>query len=121
MSDNAFIRDMVAKIEDAHTALRCIAERSFLRQLHGGCQIPIAVTSKVDESSLSLYGCVLSKLGDEYVESSMAVDTPPTKKDARDLGAKLANELIEKGARKLLGQEGSRPITYSTVATTMPQ
>ena len=53
-SDHEVIDMLVAACEHGPTASRCRAERAFLRTLQGGCQVPIAVTSKVVDTTLHL-------------------------------------------------------------------
>ena len=43
------------------TALRVVAERSFMKTLMGGCSAPVAVQTKINQESLSLKGGVFRK------------------------------------------------------------
>lgn len=63
---------LLEPLYDLQTALRIIAERSFLKTLGGGCSAPVAVTSnliliKEKEVELSLKGAVWSLDGKEEV------------------------------------------------------
>ena len=70
----------------------------MLRALQGGCQVPIGVTSQVQEATLTLRGVVLQPDGTRRVEHAF---TGPLA-DAESLGNKLASELLGRGARALL-------------------
>eukprot|EP01117_Protostelium_nocturnum_P010795 TRINITY_DN3891_c0_g2_i1.p1 TRINITY_DN3891_c0_g2~~TRINITY_DN3891_c0_g2_i1.p1 ORF type:complete len:336 (+),score=115.39 TRINITY_DN3891_c0_g2_i1:1082-2089(+) len=94
---------LLEEIHHLPTQLSCEAERSFLRETEGGCQVPVGVTTKYDEQSkvLSLNGIILSIGGSEAVEgeSSAVVHNP---KDAIDLGQQLAKKLKSEGGQAIL-------------------
>ncbi|MDR9402126.1 MAG: hydroxymethylbilane synthase, partial [Halothece sp. Uz-M2-17] len=54
------ILDLLKAIEDPDTRDRTLAERSFLRELEGGCQVPIGVNSVIAGEQLTLTGMVAS-------------------------------------------------------------
>ena len=45
-SDDKEVLKIINVLEDKVSSRRCLAERSFLRELEGGCQVPIGVNSK---------------------------------------------------------------------------
>lgn len=106
--------------QDLNSAMRCLAERGLMRTLNGGCQVPIAVRSTYDEDTcvVKLQGDVLSDDGKVHIKSSVS-GICRTLKDATQLGHDLGENLLDKGARKVLGLGGTetRPITYSDAAT----
>lgn len=76
------------------------AEKALLREMGGGCQVPIgAYAEPIGEGRLKLLACVLSPDGRQAARGEMegAVGGPV------ELGMALARELIEKGANTLLG------------------
>ncbi|XP_069470487.1 porphobilinogen deaminase isoform X2 [Ambystoma mexicanum] len=48
------ILSMVSALHHPETVLRCIAERAFMRQLEGGCSVPVAVNSTVKDFQFTL-------------------------------------------------------------------
>ena len=80
----------------SHLAVR--AERATLRQLGGGCQVPIAAHAFTEGWQLRLVGVVASPDGSDVVRASAvgAMDEPER------IGASVAQELLKKGARALL-------------------
>ncbi|XP_022912270.2 porphobilinogen deaminase [Onthophagus taurus] len=70
------ILELLKPIYDVPTALRIIAERTFLCTLGGGCSAPVAITSKLKEQkdnstfNLSLSGGVWSLDGSEELKES---------------------------------------------------
>jgi hydroxymethylbilane synthase len=85
-------------IEHPQTRDRCLAERSFLRSLEGGCQVPIGVNTQIDGESLTLTGIVASVNGENLVKNTVTGAAA----DAEKLGTQLANILREQGATEIL-------------------
>jgi hydroxymethylbilane synthase len=69
-----------------------------LGALGGGCQVPIGAHATVEGGRLQLLGVVASPDGDEAIRgvASGAVS------EAESLGRALGNELLERGARRIL-------------------
>ena len=82
------------------TKNRCLAERSFLRELEGGCQVPIGVNSEIKNDQIYLTGMVASIDGErlikDYSEGSI--------NEAEEIGKVLAHKLINKGADEILNE-----------------
>ncbi len=97
-SDNEFAVEATRRLDHLQTRLACLAERSFLRSLGGGCQFPIAAHATVNGDSLKLDGLVAKPDGSEILRDSLSgpLDNP----DA--LGIQLAEHLLAQGARALL-------------------
>lgn len=45
--NDAFINGLVAPLTHHDTALRCFAERAFMRSLEGGCSVPLGVSTQL--------------------------------------------------------------------------
>lgn len=97
-SDNEFGVSATSKLNHRETRLACLAERSLLRTLGGGCQFPIAAHATVAGEQLSLAGLVAKPDGSQILRDSLSgpSDQP------EQLGAALAARLIERGAQQLL-------------------
>ena len=52
------VLDLAAKLESGPTRVCVTAERSFLRRLEGGCQVPIGAYATIDSGNLHLEGMV---------------------------------------------------------------
>ncbi|KAL4228446.1 hypothetical protein ACF0H5_011492 [Mactra antiquata] len=59
--------NLLSTIHDQDTALCCIAERSFLKQLEGGCSVPVCVNTTLSETEITLKGGVFSIDGTKCV------------------------------------------------------
>lgn len=97
-SDDEFAVETTRKLDHRETRLACLAERSFLRSLGGGCQLPIAAHAHFEGELLKLDGLVARPDGTKRLQD--ALSGPP--EEAEDLGASLASTLIERGAATLL-------------------
>jgi hydroxymethylbilane synthase len=84
--------------EDTAAATR--AERSLLKTLEGGCQVPIGTYGRVSDGTLSLDAMVGSLDGKRTVRGT--ITGPMTQ--AEQLGEKLASRLLVDGADKILGE-----------------
>jgi hypothetical protein len=65
--DDMIVIKMLNEINHEETVLRCIAERTFLAKLEGGCSAPIAVESKVTAHSILLEGAVFDLEGTKRI------------------------------------------------------
>ena len=43
---------MLSELHDLDTAISCVAERSFLRTLEGGCSVPVSVFSQKEQDQV---------------------------------------------------------------------
>ncbi|MEB3167673.1 MAG: hydroxymethylbilane synthase [Synechococcaceae cyanobacterium] len=94
--------ELIQVLEHRPTALRCRAERAFLRQLEGGCQVPIGVNSCLEsgpeQSELVLTGMVASLDGQRLIRD---VCRGP-EDDPEAIGITLAERLRSQGAAEIL-------------------
>jgi hydroxymethylbilane synthase len=122
--NDKFINKLLEPLNHTETAVCVRAERAFLRKLEGGCQVPIAGHARLvkiqdsgckiqdsknsslvtDHSSLVIDGLVGSISGDRIIKDS--IEGNPDK--AEQLGTKLAEMLISKGAGKILAEVYNR-------------
>jgi hydroxymethylbilane synthase len=98
--DALLLRLLHASLHHEPTAQRCEAERAFLRELEGGCQVPVAVstTLSADKEELVLHGAVLTLDGSTRVGGEEKGDA----KAAADVGTRLALRLKTEGAGDIL-------------------
>ncbi|XP_012690317.1 hydroxymethylbilane synthase a isoform X2 [Clupea harengus] len=120
------ILNMVSILHHHDTVLRCIAERAFLRQLEGGCSVPVAVNTELKGTLLYLTGAVYSLDGSDSLKETMQASIVPDNEvvrssddcahvgvtacnisesalaSAEKLGVDLATLLLSKGAKNIL-------------------
>lgn len=104
---NPEVLEMIKVLEHAPTAARCLAERAFLRELEGGCQVPIGVNTVIDGGTLTLTGMVASLDGKRLIRDQASGTTA----DAEAIGKQLADTLKGQGAGEILKEifEEMRP------------
>ncbi len=92
------VLDIIKVLEHQETSQRCLAERSFLRELEGGCQVPIGVNSKLEGEKLILTGMVASLDGKKLIRDKASGSRSSPEK----IGIDLANALKAQGAMEIL-------------------
>jgi len=90
--------DKLQFLDHYATRVAVEAERSFLMELQGGCQIPIAGFARLKDNSLLLDGLVADLDGGTIFRDNI-IGSP---ENAKELGGTLANMLLDAGARKIL-------------------
>jgi hydroxymethylbilane synthase len=103
-ANDSQIRDLLDRLNDPETEITVTAERAFLARLNGGCQVPIGAyaTWHKDASigEIQITGIVGSPEGDIMLKETMSGNEP------EQLGKRLAEQLIERGADRILAQIG---------------
>ena len=94
------VMDIIKKIEHRDTALAVLAERALLERLEGGCQVPIGAFGVAVDRVLRLEAAVLSTDGKEIVRLDYTGDA----KYPEEVGVRLAEELLERGAYEILSK-----------------
>ena len=76
------------------------SREGFLRELEGGCQVPIGVNSKIQNEQLCLTGMVASLDGERLIKDQYIgnINNPD------EVGKELAKKLKLQGADKILGE-----------------
>lgn len=94
------ILTLLKAIEHQPTYQRTLAERAFLRELEGGCQVPIGVNTSIDGETLTLTGMVASLDGKTLIKDTVTGSSS----DPEKLGLDLAENLKQKGAKAILDE-----------------
>lgn len=96
--DDEETRRLVGSLDHRETRVAVESERAFLARLEGGCQVPIAAHAKVDADTVELAGLVAEVDGSVLLRENVKGRAGRHK----ELGIELANELLERGGRKIL-------------------
>jgi hydroxymethylbilane synthase len=100
-TDDEALKALLAPLGCETTRIRVLAERAMNRALEGGCQVPIGSYAVIQENGeIFLRGLVGATDGSEILTS----DITGTSENAEQLGKSLADQLLEKGADKILRQ-----------------
>ncbi len=90
--------EIIRLINDEQTRIEVEAERSFLAELEGGCQVPIAAAAGFRGDSLILKGLVASLDGQDILRAEMT----GSMEQPAQLGQDLGRQLLEAGAGRIL-------------------
>ena len=99
-ANDAATAEIVQQLNHEATSLACKAERAFLKGLGGGCLVPIAAHARIKAETLNLSGLVASPDGTQMVRGAKSGPSL----NAASLGLELADELLSRGADKILRQ-----------------
>jgi hydroxymethylbilane synthase len=94
------ILNLLKVLEHAESRDRALAERSFLRELEGGCQVPIGVNTKIEGDTLTITGMVASLDGKRLIKDTLSAN----RTEAENLGKQLADRLRQQGAQEILAE-----------------
>lgn len=97
-ADDPDVLFLLRSLEHTPTAQRCQAERAFLRELEGGCQVPIGVNTRLDGDQLIMTGVVGSLDGQKMVKDTLT----GLASQAEVLGIELGRRLRQQGAQEIL-------------------
>jgi hydroxymethylbilane synthase len=98
--DNKEVHEILRVLHDESTYAAVIAERTLLKELEGGCQVPIGAYAIASGSGLYLDAIVGSVDGTITFRKRMR----GSKKNPAALGKKLAKDLLKAGADKVLAE-----------------
>ena len=90
--------EAIKVLEHTPTSQRCLAERAFLRELEGGCQVPIGVNSQITNGELLLTGMVASLDGKRLIRDQAS----GAAHQSESIGIELAAKLKQQGAGEIL-------------------
>ena len=90
-------------LDDRAARVATTAERAFLRRLEGGCQVPLGALGTTIGGTLHLHATVCALDGSESLTARGEIGSTP--EHAVTLGQRLADELLAKGAARLIAQE----------------
>lgn len=96
--ENKFVDDVIQSIHHEDTYLAVLAERSLLRTLEGGCQVPIGAFAEIKSNGLYLDAMVGSLDGSLTFRKKVR----GAKRDAEKIGDSLAKDLLKAGAKNIL-------------------
>ena len=96
---DAQLLELLEKFTCQKTSQTVRAERAFLNKMEGGCQVPIAGYAQInDQDEIVLTGLVASPDGKQIYKTQLKGISP------EELGAQVADKLIENGAKALIDE-----------------
>jgi hydroxymethylbilane synthase len=98
--DNARLHSLLAGLDHTQTRVTVTAERSFLHELEGGCQVPIGGMARVEDDQVFLQGFVSDLRGERVIMEQGRAEC----REAEGLGRSLARRVLDRGGREILGE-----------------
>ena len=98
--DNSEILQMAHKVNDRQTFAAVLAERALVRNLGGGCNVPIAAYADSEGDGLRLRGKVMSPDGKRVVRA----ESRARLSEAQMLADDVAEKLFKLGAESIIRQ-----------------
>lgn len=89
---------LIDAITDEETWVATMAERALLRQLEGGCQVPVGCFSEVDGDQIKLTGMVASLDGKTMIRKSVQSSV----EEASEKAIELAQAILDDGGKEIL-------------------
>ena len=96
--DDHNVKSFLAFLDHYPTRVAVEAERSFLFELRGGCELPVAAHARLDGTVVSLDALVASPDGKKVFRKSM--EGPAV--EGQYIGTRLARTLLDSGAQQIL-------------------
>jgi hydroxymethylbilane synthase len=97
-SDDKKLLKLCSKINNTTFQAVTAAERSFLRRIQGGCQIPAGCIGTIKDNFLVLTGVIAMADGSRLVRESYRGDPD----DPENTGVRLAETILDKGGSEIL-------------------
>lgn len=97
--DDGAMATLLAFLHDASTNAEVAAERALLERLGGGCHVPVGARARVEGDTLRMIGVVASPNGRSLCKGIIEGRSTI----AREIGRRLADQLLKNGAAKILG------------------
>jgi hydroxymethylbilane synthase len=91
-------QDLISFLNDPETEVAARAERAFLKELEGGCQVPLAGYARVEKDRIVLDGMVAELDGSVILRQQRS----GSKAKPEEIGKALARELKAAGADRIL-------------------
>lgn len=96
---------LLAPLNHAETAACVKAERALSRRLSGSCQTPLGGFAQIANGQLTLNGFVADLEGRRFIQATLS----GAPSDAEQIGTAMAEDLLARGADKILAELGVTP------------
>ncbi len=87
-------------LQDNETEVTVRAERAFLHQLEGGCQVPIGAFARLTDETISITGLIAAVDGSKMLKKT----AEGAAVDPDIIGRRLADQLLGLGGREILAE-----------------
>lgn len=95
--------ELLASVDDAHSRLELLAEKSFVKIVGGGCRAPVGAYAHLGPSGMEMVAAVVDAERGVLVRASAAADVS-FEGDAEALAEALAQKFAEAGGLEALAR-----------------
>ena len=97
------VLEILSFLHDECTGVEALAERAFLREVEGGCQVPVGVHALCSGETVSIKAIISSLDGKKILKQQM----DGASSDAEQLGRMLARKMLLAGGKEIMAQLGA--------------
>jgi hydroxymethylbilane synthase len=97
-ADDERVINLVKVLNHEESWLRAVCERSFLRELQGGCQVPIGAHAWIEGDRIKIKGFISDLEGERFLEGYEEGGL----QEAEEVGKRLAQRLLREEGEEIL-------------------
>jgi hydroxymethylbilane synthase len=97
-ADDERVINLVKVLNHQESWLRAMCERAFLRELQGGCQVPIGAYAWIEGDRIKIKGFISDLEGERFLEGYEEGGL----QEAEGVGKRLAQRLLREGGEEIL-------------------
>jgi hydroxymethylbilane synthase (EC 2.5.1.61) len=90
--------NLVKVLNHQESWLRAVCERAFLRELQGGCQVPMGAYAWIEGDRIKIKGFISDLEGERFLEGY----EEGSLQEAEEVGKRLAQRLLREGGEEIL-------------------
>lgn len=96
--ENLELERLLSFLNDEKTYIETFIEREFIKNLEGGCQVPIGINACLKDEKIKIKAILGLPDASEFLKEELEI----SKNEYEKAGLKLAQSMIAKGAKELL-------------------
>lgn len=96
--ENLELERLLSFLNDEKTYIETFIEREFIKNLEGGCQVPIGINACLKDEKIKIKAILGLPDASEFLKEELEI----SKDEYEKAGLKLAQSMIAKGAKELL-------------------
>lgn len=97
-ADDERVINFVKVLNHQESWLRAVCERAFLKELQGGCQVPIGAYAWIEGDRIKIKGFISDLEGERFLEGCEEGGL----QEAEEVGKRLAQRLLREGGEEIL-------------------
>jgi len=97
-ADDERVINFVKVLNHEESWLRAVCERAFLRELQGGCQVPMGAYAWIEGDRIKIKGFISDLEGERFLEGYEEGGL----QEAEEVGKRLAQRLLREGGEEIL-------------------